>query len=67
MKAATRIARLEVDADKLLRRIGTALTLYESERLRDAGSRVREALADLRLAKTGARVRPPEPPADFPC
>lgn len=48
------------EGDRLLRRIGRVQLIYESDRLNSAWRHVREALADLRLAKFGAEIQPTE-------
>lgn len=57
MKHATRIARLEQEARRLLRRIRRVQSLYVSEYLQSAWTHVQAAIWDLRIAQVGVEMR----------
>jgi hypothetical protein len=59
MKTVTRIGRLEHAGFRFLRRIALVQRLYDHERLRSAWWHVHRAVADLRVAKIAADIRPP--------
>lgn len=62
MNHATRIARLEHEARRLLRRIRYAQSLYVSEYLQSAWTHVQASIWDLRIAQVGAEIRRDPPP-----